>query len=194
MLGMMPPDNPNAAATTAEDADLLNLLRLHLVNGIGPRHSQLLLDHFGSAEAVFSASLAQLEEMSGIGPKIAMSIAASKIGREAEQELEDADKLNVQLLRRGSADYPKAIERICDPPLLLYCKGNFEPRDELAVAIVGSRRCTVYGRQQAEKFATALARAGVTIVSGLARHRRGGSSRSHRRRRTHDCRDGDRPR
>lgn len=153
----------------ADDADLLNLLRLHLVNGIGPRHSRLLLDHFGSAAAVFAASLAQLEEVNGIGPKIALSIAAAKLGREAEIELEEANKLGVKLLRRGSAAYPKAIERICDPPLLLYCQGDFQPQDELAVAIVGSRRCTVYGRQQAEKFASALARAGVTIISGLAR-------------------------
>ena len=80
MLGMMPPDNPNAAASTAEEAELLSLLRLHLVNGIGPRHSQLLLDHFGSAEHVFSASLAQLEEVAGIGQKIALSIAAEKLG------------------------------------------------------------------------------------------------------------------
>ena len=169
MLGMMPPDEPNAVASSAEEADLLSLLRLHLVNGIGPRHSQLLLDHFGSAEAVFAASLAQLEEVNGIGPKIALSIAAAKLGRDAEQEFDEANKLGVQLLRRGTAEYPKAIGRICDPPLLLYCQGDILPQDELAVAIVGSRRCTVYGRQQAEKFANALARAGVTIVSGLAR-------------------------
>ena len=92
MLGMTPPDPSNAA----EDSELLSLLRLHLVNGIGPRHSQLLLDHFGSAEGVLAASLAQLEEVSGIGPKIAMSIAASKLGRDAEQELADAQKLGVQ--------------------------------------------------------------------------------------------------
>ncbi len=155
--------------STTDAAGLLNVLRLHLVNGIGPRHSQLLLDHFGSADAVFAASLAQLEEVSGIGPKIAMSITAAKLGRDAETELAEAKQLGVKLLRRSSAEYPKAIERICDPPLLLYCRGDILPQDELAVAIVGSRRCTVYGKQQAEKFANSLARAGVTIISGLAR-------------------------
>lgn len=153
----------------ADDAELLHLLRLHLVNGIGPRHSQLLLDHFGSAEAVFAASLSQLEEVAGIGPGIALSVAAAKLGRDAEAELAEARRLGIKLLRRGSAEYPKAIERIGDPPLLLYCRGELLPQDELAVAIVGSRRCTLYGRQQAEKFASALARAGVTIISGLAR-------------------------
>ena len=169
MLGMSSPDPSNAADPAAEDAELLSLLRLHLVNGIGPRHSQLLLDYFGSAEGVLAASIAQLEEVSGVGPKIAMSIAASKLGRDAEQELDEVRKLGVKLLRRGAANYPKAIERISDPPLLLYCQGDIVRQDELAVAIVGSRRCTVYGKQQAEKFATMLARAGVTIISGLAR-------------------------
>ena len=168
---MTPSDESNVAAptTAAEDSELLKLLRLHLVNGIGPRHSQLLLDHFGSAEGVFAASLAQLEEVCGVGPKIALSIAAAKLGRDAEAELSEAKELGIRLLRRGSAEYPKSLERICDPPLLLYCRGDLLPQDELAVAIVGSRRCTVYGRQQAEKFANALARAGVTVISGLAR-------------------------
>jgi DNA processing protein len=98
-----------------------------------------------------------------------MSIAASKLGRDAEIELEESRKLGVKLLSRGSNGYPKAIETISDPPLLLYCQGEIVRQDELAVAIVGSRRCTVYGRQQAEKFATMLARAGVTVISGLAR-------------------------
>ncbi|TXT31730.1 MAG: DNA protecting protein DprA, partial [Planctomycetota bacterium] len=104
---MMPPDKSNAVEPTAKEAELLSMLRLHLVNGIGPRHSQLLLDHFGSAGGVLDASLAQLEDVAGVGPKIAMSIAASKLGRDAEIELEEAHSLGVKLLRRGSADYPK---------------------------------------------------------------------------------------
>ena len=155
--------------TNADDEELLDALRMHLVPGIGPRHSQLLLDYFGSPQAVLRATTEQWQQVEGIGPKIAMSLAAAKLGREAEQELAEAQKLGVRLLRRDSAEYPKAIARICDPPLLLYCQGNILPQDELAVAIVGSRRCTVYGKQQAEKFANALARAGVTIISGLAR-------------------------
>ncbi len=157
------------SSTNEGDAELLDCLRLHVVPGIGPRHSQLLLDHFGSPQAVLGASIAQLQEVDGVGPKIAQLIAAAKLGRDAEQELAESKRLGIRLLQRGTDDYPRAIARICDAPLLLYCKGEIRPQDELAVAIVGSRRCTVYGKQQAEKFASALAQAGVTIVSGLAR-------------------------
>ena len=75
---------------------------------------------------------------------------------------------SISILRDDPA-YPAALGRICDPPGVLFCQGKLEPRDELAVAVVGSRRCTVYGRQQAERLAGVLARAGLTIVSGLAR-------------------------
>jgi DNA processing protein len=77
--------------------------------------------------------------------------------------------LGIDLVLRDDPAYPPALGRICDPPGVLFCRGKLEPRDELAVAIVGSRRCTVYGRQQAERLAGVLARAGLTIVSGLAR-------------------------
>lgn len=151
------------------DPELLDALRMHLVPGIGPRHSQLLLDYFGSPKAVLEASIAMLQDVDGIGPKIANSISAVKHGRDAEQELLEATRLNVKLLRRDTPEYPQGIARISDAPLLLYCRGDLRPQDELAVAIVGSRRCTMYGKQQAEKLASALSMAGVTIISGLAR-------------------------
>jgi DNA processing protein len=75
----------------------------------------------------------------------------------------------VRLILRGTPVYPQALDKICDPPGVLSCLGQLEPRDNLAIAIVGSRRCTVYGRQQAERLAAGLARAGLTIISGLAR-------------------------
>jgi DNA processing protein len=77
--------------------------------------------------------------------------------------------LGIELVTREDSRFPKPLAQICDPPAVLYCRGTLETRDDLAIAIVGSRRCTVYGRQQAEKLAGALARAGLTIVSGLAR-------------------------
>ncbi len=166
---------PNSDATCmadtpkACDSAFLDLLRMHLIPGIGPRTSQALLDYFGSPQAVLRASLAQLQEVAGVGPKLTNAIAAVTLGRDAEQELAECERLSVRLLQRGSDEYPRPLERICDPPLLLYCRGDWRPQDELAVAIVGSRKCTLYGKQQAERIARALAQAGVTIISGLAR-------------------------
>ena len=151
------------------DPHLLAALRLSLVDGVGPRIRQSLLTRFGTPQNVFDAPSAELLEIDGVGPKIAASIMAAGHSRQAEQELVRCRELGVDLILRDDPAYPPSLGRICDPPGVLFSRGRIEPRDELAVAIVGSRRCTVYGRQQAEKLAGVLARAGLTIVSGLAR-------------------------
>ncbi len=151
------------------DSDLIDALRLNLVPGIGPRLQQSLATAFGSPSAILRASLAELQEVDGIGPKLAAAIVEHRGAEAALREIERCRATNVSLLRKGEAGYPRMLAEICDPPSVLYCRGTIEPRDELAVAIVGSRRCSVYGRQQAERFAGALARAGMTVISGLAR-------------------------
>ncbi len=168
-------DRPNseerepAPGATNPDADLLAALRLNLIDGIGPRTQQVLLEHFGTVEAIFAAEREELLAVDGIGPKLAASLIAAKHSRGAEKELALCREKGVTLYRRGTPEYPKSLEEIADPPPVLYCQGAFRPQDQLAVAIVGSRRCTLYGRQVAERLAGALARAGLTIVSGLAR-------------------------
>jgi DNA processing protein len=151
------------------DPTLLAALRLSLVDGVGPRIRQLLLTRFESPQAVFAAPQSALLDVDGVGPKIAAAILAAGHSNYAEAEWERCRSLGIDLILREDPGYPAALGRICDPPGVLFCRGKLEPRDELAVAIVGSRRCTVYGRQQAERLAGALARAGLTIISGLAR-------------------------
>lgn len=151
------------------DPSLLAALRLSLVDGVGPRIRQALLARFESPEAVFAAPHTALMEVDGVGPKIAGAILAARHSTHVEEELARCRALGINLVLHSDAAYPAALARTCDPPGVLFCRGKLEPRDELAVAIVGSRRCTVYGRQQAERLAGALARAGLTIVSGLAR-------------------------
>jgi DNA processing protein len=149
--------------------DLLDTLRLNLVPGIGPRLQMELLEAFGTPGKVLAAPGEQLLQVEGIGPKLSAAISSAKTAEEAERELERCRAANVTLLRPGDGRYPPVLAKICDPPVVLYCRGELEPRDEIAVGIVGSRKCTVYGRQQAERLAAALARAGVTIISGMAR-------------------------
>lgn len=157
--------------STPDSADLplLARLRLNLIPGVGPRTQQVLLERFGSAEQILAAGRSELLEVAGIGPKLASAILAARNSRDAEEELQRCRVLDVRFYLSGNADYPRGLAEIPDPPVVLYCRGSIEPRDELSVAIVGSRRCTLYGRQQAERLAGSLARAGLTIVSGLAR-------------------------
>lgn len=156
-------------SSAAPEPELLAALRLNLVPGVGPRTLQTLLERFGSQAAVFAASGATLQQVEGIGPKLSAAILAARHSTDAEQEWARCRERGVELILRGSPGYPRALAEICDPPGVLYCRGKLEQRDGLAIAIVGSRKCTIYGRQQAERLAGSLARAGFTIVSGLAR-------------------------
>lgn len=156
-------------ASTSLDAELVTAIRLNLVPGIGPRHQRSLLERFGDPESIFSATLQELEGVPGVGPKLARLIHAARDSEHAETEVFMCQKNGYRLLRMGGSEYPQNLVELCDAPLILYCRGELRQQDELAVAIVGSRRCTLYGTQQAEKFGRALAMAGITVVSGLAR-------------------------
>ena len=157
-------------AIADRDQDLVDALRLSLVRGIGPRIHELLRTAFGEPAAIFRASQAELLQVPGVGPKLAKAIvAAARDDSAARRELERCRKSGVKLLLRGAADYPQMLSEIPDAPPVLYCRGRIEASDRLAVGIVGARHCTLYGRQQAERIAGGLARAGVTVVSGLAR-------------------------
>lgn len=154
---------------SASDQELLDVLRLNLVPGVGPRTFQLLLERFGTPTAILNASISQLQEVPNVGPKLAMSMVTYGTQQAAREELARVRAAGVSLLVRDQDGYPPALGRIPDPPTLLYCQGTLLPADQLAVGIVGSRHCTAYGRQQAHRLAQGLARAGITVVSGLAR-------------------------
>ncbi len=151
------------------DEELLDLLKLNLVSGVGPRLQALLLARFGTAGAALRASGAELLEVDGIGGKLSAAITRARASLDATQELQRCRDLGIDLIPRGAACYPSVLSQIPDPPAVLYCRGTLQERDGLAIAIVGSRQCTLYGRQQAERLARTLALAGMTVVSGLAR-------------------------
>jgi DNA processing protein len=151
------------------DDALIDLLRLTMVAGVGPHLLKALLDRFASAKNVFAASRAALRDVPGIGPKLAESIADAPRQIDAAQELDLCRREGVAVLAQSDGEYPPLLKDIPDPPSLLYVKGKLEPRDQLAIAIVGSRRATPYGERTAERLAGALVRTGFTVVSGLAR-------------------------
>ncbi|MGI9454999.1 MAG: DNA-processing protein DprA [Aeoliella sp.] len=157
------------AATEAWSGELLSDVRLSLVKDIGPRLHANLLAAFGSSQAVLEADHEQLARVEGIGPKLVKCIAAAPPTAEVEAELRIAEREGIRLITQRDAAYPVPLTETADPPQVLYLRGDLLPDDALAVAIVGTRHATQYGLQQAELLATALAQAGITVISGLAR-------------------------
>jgi DNA processing protein len=155
--------------TAALAPEVRDLLTLRLVPGIGPRLTAALLKRFGSAAGALRASVGQLREVPHIGGKLAEDLHRAMRAADPSAELELVERHGVQLLALGTAAYPAALAEIEDPPHLLYVRGTIESRDAKAVALVGSRSCTSYGRRVAERLAAGLAQKGYTIVSGLAR-------------------------
>lgn len=151
------------------EAALLDRLRLQLVPGIGPRVLQLLLEHVGEATEILAASRRRLLEVPRVGHGVADGIGQAISRVEAREILTRCQSEGITLIERGDELYSPLLEEIPDPPDLLYVKGQFEPVDQVSVAIVGSRRCTAYGRRMCELLAGGLARAGLTVISGLAR-------------------------
>ncbi len=115
------------------------------------------------------ASVGQLTMIDKVGPKTAEAIARSRDDFDVDKELSLADKNNVWIMNIEDERYPPALKNIYDPPPVLYVKGTIMRADNLGFAIVGPRRCSTYGSEQASRFAYSLASAGLTIVSGLAR-------------------------
>lgn len=161
---------PSAVSDPLLEPERLASLRLAMISGVGPRIRRALLEHFNnSAQAVFEAAPSELRAVSGVGPKLSAAIARSAGEIDVAGEIALCREHGISLVGHGDAGYPTSLAEIPDPPGVLYVRGQLEPRDALAVAIVGSRHATQYGLEQAARLASSLARAGLTIVSGLAR-------------------------
>ena len=154
---------------TRDSTELIHRLKLSLTQGVGPAIQTALLTHFGSASAVFQQSRQALLKVEGIGPRVADELLNPHRANDAQSIIDECSSRGIRLLLSGDDDYPDRLGEIVDSPPLLYVRGELQPRDGLAIAIVGSRRCSIYGRRHAEKLAGGLARAGFTIISGLAR-------------------------
>jgi DNA processing protein len=160
-----------AAQPPHDDAsnDLVDAVRLSLISGVGPRLRKALLEEFGSAAAILSAAPSELRRVQGIGPELTRRIAVAREDIDVQAEIDLCAANGVAILSECDPAYPRALREIHDPPGVLFVRGEILPQDALALAIVGSRHATHYGLAQAERLAGSLARAGLTIVSGLAR-------------------------
>ena len=157
--------------TTGNHTDdvLRDHLRLSLVQGVGPRVRQALLEHFGDPAAIFTASRDELTRVTGVGAKLATRICDAKQTIDVDHELQTCAFGDVAIVTDTDDAFPRLLKEIHDPPGILFVRGKLRPEDAVAIAIVGTRHATNYGLQQASRLAAGLARAGFTIVSGLAR-------------------------
>ncbi|MFC1844427.1 DNA-processing protein DprA [Thermodesulfobacteriota bacterium] len=151
--------------------DIQACLRLHLVPGMGPVTCKKLVTHYGSAKKALSAGSSGLAAVTPLRQETVTAL----FGQERQQledlvnkEIERAEKKNISIIPFGAPLYPDLLEKIHDPPVVLYVKGNPEVLNCMGLGIVGSRASTVYGRSVAEQMAKNLASQGFTIISGLA--------------------------
>ena len=164
------------AAVLSANTHLLEWLALSLTPGLGPTRSRKLVEHFGSAEAVFRASLTELEG-SGIQAVSAQSLATGKSAELAREEIARAAAAGATVLTMDDRLYPSRLKEIYDPPLVLYVRGDANVLTKPGIAMVGTRHPTPYGSGMAERLGSDLAAQGLVIISGMAR---GVDTASHR--------------
>ena len=144
------------------------LIALNRVSGLGAITVKRMAERFGSLAAVFDVSESDLLSVPGIGAERAHQFYGEFKRVRFEDELEKAAHKGVKLVTWVDEGYPTLLKQIADPSLVLYVAGSVEALDGPAVAVIGTRRPTVYGRETARRFGFQLAGAGYVVVSGLA--------------------------
>jgi DNA processing protein len=150
------------------ETDLMYWVAFSLIPRIGAVRAGRLLGYFGGMAEAWRAGPRDLHD-AGLDAGTVTSIVEARASISPEAEMERLEKAGVKAYCWADDGYPKHLHEIEDKPPVLYARGDLQPDDEWAVAIVGTRRATPYGRQAAEHFATDLAGQGITVVSGLAR-------------------------
>ena len=140
----------------------------NLIKGIGAVRMQALIQYFGDLEAAWKASPAELAE-ARLGKILIERVVQAREGVDLEKLWEKIEKQGIKILTWQDESYPQRLKEIDQPPPVLYIRGEYLPDDLFAVAIVGTRRVTPYGRQITEELSAFLAANGITVISGLAR-------------------------
>lgn len=147
---------------------LIHKIALTYIDTVGHIHARNLLEHFGSAEAVFSAGQSDLMGVPGIGKIISGEIIRSNALKLAEKQLKFIEKRGIQVLFYTDEAYPYRLRNCFDAPVLLYYSGNADLNHHRIISVVGTRKATEYGRQLCKQLCEALSGYDVLIVSGLA--------------------------
>jgi DNA processing protein len=148
--------------------DIRYWIGFNQVQGIGATRLRALLDYFGDLETAWRAEVHDLQQ-AGLDKRSLANLLKLREGLDLDAEVKKLKRLGVQVLTWDDPEYPHNLRQVYNAPPLLYVRGRIEKRDEWAVAIVGTRQASVYGKEVAHTLSAGLARAGVTVVSGLAR-------------------------
>jgi DNA processing protein len=148
--------------------DIRYWIGFNKVSGIGAARLQALLDYFGDLETAWQASAHDLRQ-AGIDRRSLDNLLREREKLDLDAQVERLARAGVHLLTWDDPDYPPNLRQVYNAPPILYVRGRIETRDEWAVAVVGTRRASVYGKEATRMIATGLAQAGVTVVSGMAR-------------------------
>jgi DNA processing protein len=148
--------------------ELCYWLGFNLVRGIGPVRLRGLLKHFGDIQTAWEAPRADLEQ-TGLDRRSLNNLLKARRQIDLAQVRQNVEDEGAHVLTWESPDYPELLRQIPDPPPVLFVKGELTPADEWAVAMVGTRKATAYGKEVARQLSGALARNHVTVVSGMAR-------------------------
>ena len=140
----------------------------NLIKGIGAVRMQALIQHFGDLEVAWKAAPADLAE-AGLGAKVIERVIQAREEVDLGKLWEKIESQGIKILTWQDEAYPGRLKEIDQPPPVLYIRGEYLPEDLFAVAIVGTRRVTAYGRQITEEISSFLAANGITVISGLAR-------------------------
>lgn len=159
---------PQAGEESDPDVERRALIGLSLVPGVGGGRIRALLARFGTPSAVWRAPRSALLGVPGIGEQTAEALLTFDASGRVDAQIERAEQVGAELLPSWDDRFPRRLRQIYDPPAFLWATGTWRSEDERAVAVVGTRRCTDYGRAQARRLTRGLVRHGFTIVSGLA--------------------------
>jgi DNA processing protein len=157
-----------STAKVAPAAHHLHWLALALTPSLGPGRCRRLVEHFGSTNAVFNASLTELEG-AGLPAVAAQAIALGKSSELAQEEMVRAVSLGAQILTLDDEGYPPMLRQIYDPPVALYVRGDASILSIPGIGVVGTRHPTPYGLGMAERLSCDLSARGIIIISGMAR-------------------------
>jgi DNA processing protein len=150
-------------------SEIIPLLKLYSIPGIGSGRMRQLIGKLGSAQTVLEAPVQKLIRVPGVDRTTALKIKKDIDEKFVDQQLKLLQQYKIKLMTYWDEEYPEALKRIYDPPAFIYYKGSLKIEDKLAMAIVGTRVPTQYGKIVTEQLCKELVENDITVVSGLAR-------------------------